>query len=257
LSAIVAAFDADVGDDRACRLMINTPVTLFWRSSILDDTVEWLRSRRYQIVRLPASTWMSAADMHREVAAALGFPNYYGRNLDALNDCMHDVVAQDYGWRSDATGLVVVFDSYDAFAGRERRAAQVVLDIMANQSRGALLFGRRLICLAQSGDPHIRFDPVGAVQVSWNGSPPCRLQRRRRGGITHGGAPTRPGVVGAHMGCRRSDRGIAADAAWARTPDRRSVRSPHVVGRIPGRSVRGGPSPNHGEKLGRGFERGH
>jgi hypothetical protein len=57
LSATVAAFDpdADVSDDLAYRLMINTPVTLFWRSTILDDTVEWVRSRGYQIVRLEAS----------------------------------------------------------------------------------------------------------------------------------------------------------------------------------------------------------
>ncbi|MFD9005044.1 barstar family protein [Streptomyces sp. NPDC059582] len=29
--------------------------------------------------------------MHRDVATAIDFPDYYGHNLDALNDCLRDV----------------------------------------------------------------------------------------------------------------------------------------------------------------------
>jgi hypothetical protein len=36
-------------------------------------------------------------DLHRDIAAALSFPDYHGRNPDALNDCMRDVVSQEYG----------------------------------------------------------------------------------------------------------------------------------------------------------------
>lgn len=46
------------------------------------------------------------------MAAALDFPDCYGRNLDALNDCMRNVVDHDYGWAREATGLVLVFDGY-------------------------------------------------------------------------------------------------------------------------------------------------
>jgi RNAse (barnase) inhibitor barstar len=110
--------------------MINTSVTLYWQPAILEDTIDWLRSRGYQVVRLDASGWGSAAGMHRDIASAFDFPGYYGRNLDALNDCMRDVVAQDYGWLPDTTGLVVVFDNFDAFARSDVRTAQVVLDIL-------------------------------------------------------------------------------------------------------------------------------
>ncbi len=48
------------------------------------------------------------------------------------------------------------------------RAAQIVLDIMADHSRAAALFGRRLMCLVHSNDPNIRFEPVGATPVAWN-----------------------------------------------------------------------------------------
>ncbi|MEV8514484.1 barstar family protein [Dactylosporangium sp. NPDC051484] len=166
----MAVFDpgADLSEDLAFRLLSSTSVTLFWRPQVLDETTAWLSAHGYQVTRLDAAPWATEADLHRDIAAALAFPDYYGRNLDALNDCMRDVVGQAYGWAPDATGLVLVFTGYDAFAVRRPRAAQVVLDIVAERSRGAALFGRRLMCLVQSNDPRIRFEPVGATPVAWN-----------------------------------------------------------------------------------------
>jgi Barstar (barnase inhibitor) len=166
----MAAFDpdTDLSQDRAYRLLINTPVTLFWRPQVLDETTAWLSAHGYQVTGLDASRWTAEGDLHRDIAAALSFPGYYGRNLDALNDCMRDVVSQDYGWAPGTTGLAVVFAGYGSFAARCPRAAQIVLDIMAGHSRGAALIGRRLMCLVQSNDRHIRFEPVGATPVLWN-----------------------------------------------------------------------------------------
>ncbi len=81
---------------------------------------------------------------------------------------MRDVVAREYGWSPDSTGLVLVFTGYDGFADASPLSAHAVLDIIANHSRAAALFGGRLICLVQSGDPRITFDPVGATPVMWN-----------------------------------------------------------------------------------------
>ena len=81
------------------------------------------RSRR-QMVRVEASEWRAEADLHRDLATALDFPDYYGRNLDALNDCMRDDVASyEYGSSQQETGLVLVLLRYDALAARCPRAA--------------------------------------------------------------------------------------------------------------------------------------
>jgi Barstar (barnase inhibitor) len=160
--------DADLGQDVAFRLMANSFVTLFWRPAILDETTDWLRAHGYQVVRLDASAWTTEADLHRDVAAALEFPDYYGRNLDALSDCLRDVVSYDYGTSPQATGLVIVFTGYDRFAAHCPYAAQVVLDLFADQARGAALIGHRMMCLVQSDDPGVEFEPVGAMPVIWN-----------------------------------------------------------------------------------------
>jgi hypothetical protein len=91
---------------------------------------------------------------------------------------MRDVVSQDCGRAPDTRGLALVFTGYDAFASCCPRAAQIVLDIMADQSRCAALFGRRLMCLVQSDDPHIRFEPVGATAVMRNDAEQLDSKRR-------------------------------------------------------------------------------
>ncbi|HEU0241390.1 MAG TPA: barstar family protein [Micromonosporaceae bacterium] len=165
----MTAFDehADL-EDPAFRLLSSSAVTLFWQATVLEDTVGALRAYGYQVVSLNASGWTADERMHDDISAALGFPSYYGRNLDALNDCLADVVAGDYGWEPDSTGLVLVLIGYDVFATQRRTSAQVMLDIVARRSREALLIGRRLLCLVQSDDPAIEFDGVGATPVVWN-----------------------------------------------------------------------------------------
>lgn len=107
--------------------------------------------------------------MHQAIAAALDFPDYYGHNLNALNDCLGDVAC--YGGYDDApegAGLVLAFTDYDRFAAACPRAAQVILDIVAKRARLAAVLQHRLICLVHSNDPDIHFDPVGATPVLWN-----------------------------------------------------------------------------------------
>jgi hypothetical protein len=184
----MAAFDpeTDLDQDRAYCMLNFSPVTLFWRSQVLDETTAWLSAHSYQVTGFDSSGWSTEHDLHRDIAAAL-FPGPYGDNLDALSDLMRSVADQEYGWSPDDTGLALVFTGYDAFAARCPRVAQIVLEIMAETSRHAALFGRRIMCLVQSNDPHIRFEPVGATPVDWNDAewlnsarPPGNSRRRPR-----------------------------------------------------------------------------
>jgi hypothetical protein len=165
----MAVFDLEADVERLdFRLMLNSFVTLFWRTHLLTQATDWMRRHSYTVVSLDASGWADDGDLHRDIAAALDFPAYYGRNLDALNDCMNDVVDYAYGTSREATGLLIAFTGYDGFTRRRPRTAQIVLDIMARQARSAMLTGHRILCLVQSSDPRITFAPVGATPVLWN-----------------------------------------------------------------------------------------
>lgn len=166
----MASFDpgSPLGQDRAFLLLRDSAVTLFHKQAVLDETTQWLREQGYQVVEFDAASWSDVSGMHRDLAQALTFPDYYGHNLDAFNDCLRDVASLEYGWDQSATGLVLVFTGYDTFAADHRDVAQTVLQIMARNSRLAALYGGRMICLVQSSDPDLHVGAVGATPVSWN-----------------------------------------------------------------------------------------
>jgi hypothetical protein len=119
----VAAWTADAETTHPVdfRLVQNTFVTMFGRSSLLDETIEWMRSHAYDVVEFDAASWASDTEMLDDMAAGLSFPDYFGRNLNALNNCMSDVASCEYGWHADATGLVIVLKAFDAFTSVDRR----------------------------------------------------------------------------------------------------------------------------------------
>jgi hypothetical protein len=143
-------------------LLQNGAITIDLRTEFLTEDVEWLQSQTYRIDSFDCSLWSSEEGMHEALASRLEFPDYYGRNLNALKDCISDIEIPE------GSGRVLLFRRYDTFAAEHPKVAWYVLDIIENQSRLLLLFGRRLLALVQSDDPKISFEPVGARPVMWN-----------------------------------------------------------------------------------------
>ncbi len=143
-------------------LLQNGAITLYLRPQLLEEDVEWLREHLYRVDRFDCSGWFSESKMHEAFSSGLEFPEYYGRTLDALNDCISDIEVPLEG------GRVLVLSRYDYFAAKVPHVAWSVLDLMEINSRRLLLFGRRLIILVQSDDPGISFEPVGGRPVMWN-----------------------------------------------------------------------------------------
>jgi RNAse (barnase) inhibitor barstar len=137
-------------------------ISLYWKQDILEEACRWFRDNQYVIHNFDCTQWKSEEDFHTEVSLTLGFPEYYGCNLDAFNDSLSCIEIQTKG------GMVLVFHRFDTFARTFPRAAYIILDIIECNSRGFLLTGQRLIALVQSNDPEISFDPVGARPVAWN-----------------------------------------------------------------------------------------
>jgi len=145
-------------------------VALYWQPEVLAEDIKWFMSNGYRTIEFDAGSWTSEEQMHDSLKFQLSFPDYYGKNLDALNDCMwEDVVIPDEG------GLVLVFRRYDHFtkavqidATDTRSFAESVLHVFARAVRYHMLFGRRLMIVVQSDDPRIRFENLAAVFADWN-----------------------------------------------------------------------------------------
>jgi hypothetical protein len=150
------------------QLIQNGFVSKFYSPEVLAETVSMLSRSGYRVVSVDASRWDVTQDMHRDIAASLNFPDYYGENLDALNDCLSDVASGDYGWSVEDKGLVLVIDNVDKFWATEPRVAFELIDIFNLNATRAALYGNRLMCLVRSDDPRWEPPPFGGYSASWN-----------------------------------------------------------------------------------------
>jgi len=137
-------------------------ICLYFQNSVLEESISWFERNGYELDEFETSKWETEELMHEDFAATLSFPDYYGKNLDALNDCMSDVeIPFD-------SGRVMVFRGYDTFNSRFSDTAQTFLEIFDEASRSRMVFGERLVGLVQSNDPMIRFDQTGRYSARWN-----------------------------------------------------------------------------------------
>jgi RNAse (barnase) inhibitor barstar len=158
----MATFDQQDLDGADWPIFQNGWVQMYWKSDILEQDLAWLSADHYQVHRLDCENWSSKADALGNLGSTLEFPEYYGQNLDAFNDCLGDLKVPMDG------GAVLVLIHYDRFAHRDPQTAHAILDICADNARRFMLFGQRLATFVQSDDPRLEFDSVGSTPVMWN-----------------------------------------------------------------------------------------
>jgi RNAse (barnase) inhibitor barstar len=139
------------------KILQNGWTSLYWNKNILDTDFTWFKEEKFKVVQFDCSFWADIDNIHN-LKTHLGFPDYYGRNLGALNDCLSDLMIPD-------EGIVIVFNNFQVL---NKNLAHSLLDIFANNSRRHILFGKKLLTLVQVDDPNYQIGPVGACAVSWN-----------------------------------------------------------------------------------------
>ena len=134
--------------------------SLYCREDVLEKDLKWFRESDFKIIEINCSDWTNLNSIHRSLSKELSFPDYYGNNLDALNDCLSDV-------EIPGEGLVVVLKHFDIV---QREIGLNIADIFANNSRRHILFGRKLILLIQVSSRTFEMSNVGGTPIMWNGA---------------------------------------------------------------------------------------
>ncbi|MEO3946303.1 barstar family protein [Gorillibacterium sp. CAU 1737] len=85
-----------------------------------------MRAEGFDVYLLDCESW-DKNNCLLEIGNTLEFPDFYGKSLDAFNDCLSDIVPS-------GEGLVLVFKNFDKFNERDKDIAFHVLDIIQNNS---------------------------------------------------------------------------------------------------------------------------
>lgn len=142
------------------QLLLNGSVKLFWRNEILDKFITEISCEGFDIYTLDCTKW-DKNNFHDDLASTLDFPDYYGKNLNAFNDCLSDMVPKE-------KGIVLVFKNYDLFAKKEPNTAYHILDIVQINSWRFLIEDIKLIAFVQSNDATTDFPNLGGMSAEWN-----------------------------------------------------------------------------------------
>ena len=141
-------------------ILQNGWTSLYYRNKVLSKDLSWFSKENYTIIEFDCGNWSNEKDMHNRLKLGLDFPDYYGNNFDALNDCLSDLDITKFG-------LVIVFRRLNSM-NNERM--HLLVDTFADNARRQMLFGKRMIILMQVDDPNFQMQNVGGTPVTWNDS---------------------------------------------------------------------------------------
>jgi RNAse (barnase) inhibitor barstar len=138
---------------------------LYQRTDLLQEDIAKLVAISYRVFDFDCTEWSTEAIMHSQLAARLEFPEHYGKNLDALSDCLRDFPFL----QNEACALVL--RRFDNLVNREHDLAATFLHIIAWAEWEFLLTDRRLVCLLQSNDSSLDSklpESLGGRGAQWN-----------------------------------------------------------------------------------------
>lgn len=135
-------------------------ISLYYNPSIFDHDIQLLSEKGYKIIQFDDRAITTAEELHLDIQNKLGFPGYYGKNFDALNDCMRE-------YEITTIGDVLVFPKLDHL---DSRSIYHLLDVFSLHCRRNIAIGKKLLILAQVDNPKFSVkEPIGSLNFwLWN-----------------------------------------------------------------------------------------
>lgn len=143
-------------------LMKDGPIMKYHSADTLEIDVNELEKMGYRVIDVSVANW-TRENAHKKIKNDFDFPDYYGENLAAFEDCLNDL------FNNKLPGLVIVFRQFDGFYKREIQFSKGLLDAIYRQSWSWLLAGNKLITLLHSDDPDLEIMEIGGFSPLWNG----------------------------------------------------------------------------------------
>lgn len=101
------------------------PYMLMSSQSAVEDFVRGGARHHFDLRVLRGSRMPTRRDALEHVAEVMEFPSYFGRNWDAVDECLSDL-----DWLPSARGFVIVVDGADRVLAEEREELRTFVGVM-------------------------------------------------------------------------------------------------------------------------------
>jgi RNAse (barnase) inhibitor barstar len=147
-------------------ILLEGPICIYSNEEILNKDLEWFKESGYTIYDFDTSAWTSDI-AHQEMKSKMGFPQYYGNNLDAFDECLGEMYLDNY------IGQVIVFRHFDKFTTSDERFCNTILEIITEQSWAWLVSFHKLIGIIQVDDRSFLAPRIGGYfKPRWSANDP-------------------------------------------------------------------------------------
>jgi RNAse (barnase) inhibitor barstar len=153
------------------KILRDGAISLYFDSNALEEACAWFCEHNYHLYMFDCTQWRTQKDFYDAAITILHLPDYCGDNLDSIKDCLWSMEVPQEG------GAAIIFSRFDILWQQWPIFSSNLLDVLEEQSRGFLLFGRRLIVLIQSDYPDISFQTTKIRHIALN--PAEQLMRTR------------------------------------------------------------------------------
>ena len=100
-----------------------------YRVPQVDEILDAVRGTTVDVVRVDLAAVTDKERLLDQFASALAFPQWFGRNWDALEDCLGDLA-----WRA-GDGHVLLIEGFENLSARRPDDFGVLLDILASSAQ--------------------------------------------------------------------------------------------------------------------------
>ncbi|RWX03705.1 barstar family protein [Flavobacterium cerinum] len=126
--------------------------------TILKANIGWFEKENYKTIEFDCIEWNNDKEiMHDHLSLKLDFPPYYGKNWDALDECLNDLEIPE-------NGLVVVFKNLDLI---NIKTAHTLINCFVSSAQTHILFNERLLALIKVENQKFELPPLGAITLSY------------------------------------------------------------------------------------------